>query len=199
MSDTPRPGRPRGRSTDSAILAATADRLSRHGYERMTLDDVARDAGVTRPTVYRRWSTKEDLAIAAVANLITSSSHQPTGDARQDLHDQARQLFSNWSNNQYLGLLGAAIVERENHRELYDALLERLIRPRRKALLAILNAGVERGVVRSDVDAEVVVTMFVGSFYAVSMAESWSELEIEGWANRLVESTMRLISPVNTG
>lgn len=194
MTNAPRPGRPRDNSVDGAILAAAAVRLSRHGYERMTIDDVARDAGVSRPTVYRRWATKEALVIASVAGLIKTTDHEPTGDVRQDLRDQAVQLFARWSHNQYLGLLGAAIVERENHRHLYDFFLEELVHPRREALRAILQRGIDEGVVCPDTDIDVVVTMFVGSFYATSIAERWDELDAEDWADRLADSIMRMIS-----
>lgn len=192
MKVTPRPGRPRDTSIDDAILACAAERLSRHGYEGMTIDDVARDAGVTRPTVYRRWPSKDALGIAAVASLIQSTDHEPTGDVRQDLLDQATQLLSRWSGNQYLGLLGAAIVERENHREIYDYLIERLIQPRREALRAILQRGIDLGSVRPDIDVEVVVGMFVGSFYAIAMAEDWNKTD--NWAERLTDSIMQLIN-----
>ena len=68
MTQQTQPGRPRNVSTDDAILEAAALRLSRDGYERTSIDLVARDAGVTRPTVYRRWPSKDELVIAAVAN-----------------------------------------------------------------------------------------------------------------------------------
>lgn len=192
--NTPRPGRPRDAAVDSAILAAAAERLSRSGFERMTIDDVARDAGVTRPTVYRRWPSKSALAIAAVAELIESTGHKATGDVRQDLLDQARQLLSRWSGNQYLGLLGTAIVERENNREIYDHLLEQLIHPRRRAITEILQRGIDSGAVRSDVDIDVVVSMFVGSFYAIATAERWNDIEPGSWAERVTDSVMRLIT-----
>lgn len=192
MSDTPRPGRPRDHRTDSKILSAAVERMSRHGYERMTIDDVARDAGVTRPTVYRRWASKDELGIAAVASLIESTTQVLTGDVRADLREQAEQLITRWANNQYLGLLGAAIVERENHRQFYDHLLQRLVLPRREVIRTILQRGIETGDLREDIDIEVVVTMFVGSFYAISMAEQWDE--VEDWPQRLTESILKLIS-----
>src|SRR4051812_13150248 len=59
-------GRPRDPTLDEAIILATRDRLVRDGYSRMTLGDIAADAGVSRPTVYRRWNNKFELVVDAL-------------------------------------------------------------------------------------------------------------------------------------
>src|SRR5436309_15618478 len=59
-------GRPRDPALDEAIILATRARLVRDGYSRMTIGDIAADAGVTRPTLYRRWGTKFDLVVDAL-------------------------------------------------------------------------------------------------------------------------------------
>ena len=54
----PRPGgRPRDAALDEAIILATRARLVRDGYSQMTIGDIAADAKVSRPTLYRRWTT----------------------------------------------------------------------------------------------------------------------------------------------
>src|SRR5919109_4112883 len=59
-------GRPRDAALDEAIILATRARLVRDGYSRMTIGDIAADAKVSRPTLYRRWSTKFDLVVDAL-------------------------------------------------------------------------------------------------------------------------------------
>ena len=59
-------GRPRNPALDEAIILATRARLVRDGYSRMTLGDIAADAGVSRPTLYRRWRSKFDLVADAL-------------------------------------------------------------------------------------------------------------------------------------
>ncbi|MET7769483.1 TetR/AcrR family transcriptional regulator [Nocardia sp. NPDC005366] len=56
-----------GDTTDEAILGATLHCLSRHGLERMTVADVAAEAGVGRATVFRRFETKDELIRRAFA------------------------------------------------------------------------------------------------------------------------------------
>src|SRR6478735_8396043 len=59
-------GRPRDPALDEAIILATRARLVRDGYSRMTLGDIAADAGVSRPTIYRRWGGKLELVADAL-------------------------------------------------------------------------------------------------------------------------------------
>ncbi|WP_067852015.1 TetR/AcrR family transcriptional regulator [Nocardia shimofusensis] len=56
-----------GDTTDAVILQAAVDCLSRHGIERMTVADVAAEAGVGRATVFRRFVSKEELVRRALA------------------------------------------------------------------------------------------------------------------------------------
>lgn len=193
MTQQTQPGRPRNVSTDDAILEAAALRLSRDGYERTSIDLVARDAGVTRPTVYRRWPSKDELVIAAVANQIKGSVHEPTGDLRRDLMDQAESLVERWSGNRYVGMLGTAIVERRHHPAIYEQLLQKLVEPRRRQMRDILETAQANGQARPDLDIEVIVAMFVGSFYAMTIAGRWEEGE--NWATRLTDTILAVIAP----
>ena len=51
-------------STQQRILAATAEVLGRNGKRKLSLSDVAVQAGVSRPTLYRWFASKEDLLSA---------------------------------------------------------------------------------------------------------------------------------------
>lgn len=64
-----RVGRKRDHTRDAAILDAALAVLAKSGYDGMTIDMVAARAGAARATVYRRWATKVDLVLAAVARL----------------------------------------------------------------------------------------------------------------------------------
>ncbi|MFH8411389.1 TetR/AcrR family transcriptional regulator [Streptomyces sp. NPDC018019] len=63
---TKTPGRPRSREADEAILAAALDLLIERGIGWTSIEQVARRAGVTRATVYRRFPALTDLLVRAV-------------------------------------------------------------------------------------------------------------------------------------
>ncbi|MDT7669214.1 MAG: hypothetical protein QOC74_1997, partial [Pseudonocardiales bacterium] len=69
VDETPaasRGGRPRDPALDEVIIRATRRRLVLDGYSAMTIADIATDAGVSRPTIYRRWAGKLELTIDAL-------------------------------------------------------------------------------------------------------------------------------------
>jgi AcrR family transcriptional regulator len=79
-------GRPRDPEADGRILAAASSLILMRGFESMTVDEVASNAGVGKATVYRRWSRKEDLAVAAMEQLYRDEMPSPdTGTFRGDL------------------------------------------------------------------------------------------------------------------
>ena len=69
---TPPAARPRGRPRDEgaagAILTAVVELLAELGFGGLTVDAVAARAGVGKATIYRRWSTKEALVLAAISD-----------------------------------------------------------------------------------------------------------------------------------
>src|SRR5260370_28952353 len=77
-----RGGGPRDAAVDEAIILATRDRLARDGYSRMTIGDIVADAGVTRPTLYRRWQNKFDLVVDALDYGFREQGEMYTADLR---------------------------------------------------------------------------------------------------------------------
>src|SRR5215467_9626364 len=79
------PGRPRDPSADRAILEATLTLLAEQGYAELVLLDVAKRAGVSTATLYRRWPSKAPLVLDALRTLILTVPLPDTGGTRQDL------------------------------------------------------------------------------------------------------------------
>src|ERR1041384_7641287 len=69
MTEEPPRGRPRDPSRDEAIIDAAIGVLVRDGYDRLSMEGVAAAAGVGKTTIYRRWSSKAELVIDAMATL----------------------------------------------------------------------------------------------------------------------------------
>jgi AcrR family transcriptional regulator len=92
-----RPGRPRDPATDDAILRSVEQLLARDGYDALTIEAVARRAGVGRPTIYRRWPDKAHLVLAALSRTRIAKTHTNTGSLRGDLlaiHRYQERLFA---------------------------------------------------------------------------------------------------------
>ena len=78
-------GRPLDAEISRAILEAALHILGEKGYSRLTVGEVASRAGVHKPALYRRWGSKLDLVIAAIATLAIDTHDPQTGDVRSDL------------------------------------------------------------------------------------------------------------------
>jgi len=164
------PGRPRSARVDEAILSAARAELAERGYARMSVDAVAARAGVSKPTVYLRHPTKADLATAAIASMRADLRPAPTGDVRADLIAHLRLLRAGLERPYGMATLGTVLAEEHETPELLALFRERLVKPRRRELRAVLEAARERGDVRADVNLDVAVSAFVGAFFARYLA-----------------------------
>ncbi len=94
--ELPRPargGRPRDPSRDGVIRAAILNLLAGVGYNALTMDAVAAEAGVGKATIYRRWRTKSDLVADTIAEMNRAEATIPdTGDLERDLRLLLRSL-----------------------------------------------------------------------------------------------------------
>ncbi len=173
MSTEQNPGRPRDPKVDAAILAAAARLLAEHGYARMSIAAVATAAGVSRPAIYRRFETKADLAMAALASRIDDQA-RPRADLDVEaaltraLEHLARRLRAKHS----MALVGNLLAEEGQTPELIKLFRERVWALRSSLLGEILERARERGEVREDVDPEIVVSLLVGSLYAAHLSQA---------------------------
>jgi AcrR family transcriptional regulator len=164
------PGRPRSARVDEAILAAARAELAERGYARMSVDAVAARAGVSKPTVYLRHPTKADLATAAIASMRAAQRPQPTGDVRADLIAHLRLLRAGLERPYGMATLGTVLAEEHETPELLALFRERLVKPRRRELRAVLEAARERGDLCADANLDVAVSALVGAFFARYLA-----------------------------
>jgi AcrR family transcriptional regulator len=58
------------RATRDAILDATDRLLSRYGYKKMTIDDLAREVGIGKGSIYLHFESKEEIALSHIDRII---------------------------------------------------------------------------------------------------------------------------------
>jgi AcrR family transcriptional regulator len=88
--------RPRGRRREAdrepLILDAANELLDEVGYDHLRVQDVADRAHVGLATIYRRWSTKQELVIAAMSRAKADVVRPETDDPRADLEAFCREM-----------------------------------------------------------------------------------------------------------
>ena len=60
----------RQKSTRDAILDATDRLLARNGYKKMTIDDLAKEVGIGKGSVYLHFTSKEEIALSHIDRII---------------------------------------------------------------------------------------------------------------------------------
>jgi AcrR family transcriptional regulator len=181
---TPR-GRPRDEEADARILEAALALLGEVGFAGLSMEAVARRAEVSKPTLYRRWRSKADLATAALAGFQAREPRPTDGPTRERLLAHLRAFRRSLLRPNGMATLGTLLVEEQRYPELIALFRERIVARRRAWIREILEGGIARGEVRADVDADAVAAMLVGSFYARYLSEGGVA---ESWPARVVET-----------
>lgn len=159
-------GRPRDPAHDQAILEATLALAAQEGYSKLTMEEVARRAGVGRPSIYRRWRSKQALLIAAYASRYGVDPLSDTGSLKEDLlnvqYGQLRFFQDPAVAKTLAGLLADLTV-------LPDVAAQwstEFIAPRRESIGRALKRAATRGEVRSDYDLHWVCDLLAGPYLA---------------------------------
>ena len=141
---TTSPGRPRDPRRDAAIRDAALGLLADVGYERMTVDAIAAAAGVSKPTIYRRWPGKQELVADVMrCHPYTRTATPDTGSLRGDLMAAVRQAADHQLENAQV-TAGLASRLRESA-ELARLVREHAVEAVRRRFLALLDRAVARG------------------------------------------------------
>lgn len=166
------PGRPRDAETERRILEVALRMLREDGYNRMSVDSVALEARVSKPTIYRRWASKADLATAAVRTLQSIEPPVRTGTAKGDLIQTLENFGRSLLRPNGMSLIGTVLAEEFHTPDLIRLFRERIVTPRRRMLRAILEQAKAKREIRRDADLDCAVNMLVGAFYAAYLANS---------------------------
>lgn len=157
VEEPPRVGRPRDPRVDDAIRRATLELLVEDGYQATTIQAIARRAGVSAPSVYRRWSSKAELIEEAVFPTGLLAPEARTGDVITDLQPYCLQILTYLADPPIRSAIPGLLVEYQNHREMWRQSMERSFFPMRRSFDAYLEQTGRRAVVSSDALFDVMV------------------------------------------
>jgi AcrR family transcriptional regulator len=184
----PRAGRPRDPQIDAAVLRATLAVLDESGYGRLTLEQVARRAGTTKPAIYRRWPGRQRLVLAALGLRLGDARAPDTGCTLCDL-DECLKVFVAAFRRMPPDVLGPLFADCAGDEALRAAFMTTLFDPPRAAVKETLARAHARGDLRDDVDRELLLDL-IGSlvhYRALFGHAPTSDAEIE----RVVEALLQ--------
>src|SRR4051812_24364664 len=181
----------------AVILDATRDLLVEGGVQNLTIEGVAARAGVAKPTIYRRWRSKDELAFAVLLELVDLLAVPDVGDTRVELVYLVESVIRVLSTTLMGAVMQGLACDLGSDPELQSAFREQVVDARVGELRRIVARGVARGDVRADADADLMYELLLGPVY-FRLLLSGGPLE-EALAKRLVDAVLPGFAPSAAG
>lgn len=161
-------GRPRDPAVDAAILRAAYDLFLERGIDGASIEQIAKRADVGKLTVYRRWSSKENL-IAQAIEAAVEQADWPSNDrlAAMSVRELTERTLDQQAETaaapEFRALVARIFGSSISHPSLMATYWKHYIMPRRKATAALLEQARKDGTLPGDTDIEVLIDMTAGA------------------------------------
>lgn len=161
-------GRPRSEEARQSILRTALELCERDGYQDLTIKAIAETAGVGRQTIYRWWPDKTSILLESLTDLANRHPALEGTDAAGPVLDRIEELLTT-TFELARSVTGQALVGLMSDAQRDPALSERLqetvIGPRRTALRALLQRGVDAGELSATTSLDLVVDFAFGAMW----------------------------------
>lgn len=144
----------RGESRTDAILDAALELMAQTGYDRLTMDAVASQAGASKATIYRRWPGKSALVIAALSRGgVAATAEVDTGGLRTDLIQAVAQMRDGLASQDGAVILGLLNAMRGNA-ELAEHVRRHVLSEKQAVIGRLVGRAVKRKELAAHADHE---------------------------------------------
>jgi AcrR family transcriptional regulator len=158
-----RHGRPRSESANRAILEAFRELLIEDGFTRLRLEHVAARAGVSKATIYRRWRSKEELAIELLQELASPFLAIPdAGDTRAELVTVAQSCIGRLTESDFGPVVRAMLCEIAANPSVGDRFRAVVVQTRRDEVRHVIGRGIARGDLPASTDPDIAAELLIG-------------------------------------
>ncbi len=171
------PGRPRSARSHQAMLRATLELLAEVGFEAMSIEAIATRAGVGKTTIYRRYSSKEELVADAIESMREEVLIPDTGNLWSDIDaliENAAQITLNPLGRQTVAMIISSASSNAKFAQIYWT---KYLQPRRQAFAIVIERAKTRNEIQEDLDPGLVFDAMSGiMLYALIFpptSESW--------------------------
>jgi AcrR family transcriptional regulator len=163
-SPTPNPSR--AERTRRAILDATRGILAEEGVGHLTVEGVATRAGVAKTSIYRRYRGKDELALAALIDMVETVTATPDlGDTREEIRAFVAAVIDILSSTVMGGVMRGIVSDLATDPDLGAAFREQVVALRMAEVRRLVDRGVARGDLRPGADPELAHELLFGPVY----------------------------------
>jgi AcrR family transcriptional regulator len=189
MEENERPvGRQRDPETDVALVEAVLDLVGAGAtLSGLSLVTIAKHAGVSRNSLYRRWKTKDALYLDVLDAINRPLPVVSGPTALDDLADHLAVLVERTMDKRASRMLRALNAEAEAFPELHRRYFEEIVGPRREAMLEAIRRGVVLGEIRPDVDVALLNEVLVAPMLARIASGNLDDLDPLSTSRRIAQ------------
>jgi AcrR family transcriptional regulator len=191
-----RPGRPRSEQAEAAILDAVLGLFAAEvGYDDMSMETIAAEAGVGKATIYRRWPNKEALVIDAIRRRVHSDeicAPRLEGPIREALVYLLEGMRRHLLDHEAGGVYTVLMRESRAKSKLWERYHQQVIEPRRELFRQVLRRGRDTGELRPDLDVErTMITLTSAMLFAARMHSPCESVVTADFPAALVDDFLR--------
>jgi TetR/AcrR family transcriptional regulator of autoinduction and epiphytic fitness len=164
VNDIPPDVDPRVERSRRVILEATLDELGEIGYGAMTIESVARRAGVGKATIYRHWQGKLDLLGDALETLKRPIPPPTEGSARERIVGLLEALVEALGESRWSKCM-PALIDAAARDETVQRFHQQFVGARRKVMVDLLVEGIATGELAADLDPVLTSEVLAGPIF----------------------------------
>ncbi|MER6630621.1 TetR/AcrR family transcriptional regulator [Streptomyces sp. NPDC000987] len=196
--EVPVRGRPRSEAVERAIVEGVM-KLLEEGVPlaELSIERIARTAGVGKATIYRRWSGKEALFVDVIRTAEPPDPLLPGTSMRDDLVALLEQLRRRGLMTRSSVLLHNVYAQMKSSPKIWAAYHGTVVEPRRRLQVEVLRRGQAGGELRADVDVELLSDLFVGPMLLRTVMRPDADLP-EGLSEQIVDALLEGLRPVSS-
>ena len=196
-------GRPRDPHADELIMKTALELFVERGLEGANFEAIAKRAGVAKVTIYRRWSSKEELLVQAVEQARTVVPEEKIWQSADTAPQVDEQLMDSWTGTfgdpRFRAVLAQLIGSSTSHPALLATYREQYVEPRRRLIRAALERARQDGRLAEDADIDAVIDMVVGAAMyrmLIDPAALDDPAATRRYLDTIISQANRLLAPV---
>ena len=182
-------GRPRSESSRLAILDATRRLLTHSSVQKLSIEAIAKKAGVGKTTIYRWWPNKSAVIMEAIFLQPAFSNIIPT--PRNAVHGVTMQLdkLCRQMSGKNGRLVAEIIGEAQSNSEAIDIFIRTYLQERYDKLSAFINGGKQTGEFSDDIDTDTAIDVVLGpAFFRLISGQELDDEFVKDMTTMLIKS-----------
>jgi len=186
-------GRPRNQQTHDAILDAARHLLRRDGESRFSIEQVAAAAGVSKASIYRRWTTKGELLIDLYMEGLPDAMVEEARSIKTELRRYLLSSVQRLEDPLWRSILRSLAAEAQYDPATAELLRRKVLEPRRTSGLRLLRHAETQGQIAKGLDHEMLLDLMFGPLWYRMLFEH-APLD-RAFVDRLLKQVLPALDP----